>query len=383
MRIVIDATAANSGGKVYLDHLLPQLARLAEGHEFIVIHLGDFDGLTLPPSRSRFRFHRVRLPFANSWIGSAAVKMLWRLFVFPARLMRLKPDLLFSNAGFGTGWRFSSIKTVLALHNSMPLRRELIAEERSLPRRLRLVWLRRLMHQALDRADGSIVFSEDSKRRLLEAFPDLRQEPSVVHHGIDWGERERHSPERNGFGLDKPYFLYVSQFHRYKNVTRLIEAFAMLAGKHPELSLALVGESIDRRYWREVTTRAARIGIQHRVKHIPGCERETLIGLYRNALAFVHPSLAETCSFPLLEAMAMGLPIAAARASALPEMAADAAVYFDPHNAVEMAETLDRLIYDEALREELRTKAIRRAAEFSWEETAARTLQVFKQVVNR
>lgn len=383
MRIVIDATAANSGGKVYLDHLLPQFARLAEGHEFIVVHLGDFDGLALPPSRSRFRFHRVRLPLGNFWIGSAAVKMLWRLFVFPRRLMRLKPDLLFSNAGFGTGRRFSSIKTVLALHNSMPLRRELIEEERSPVRRLRLVWLRRLMHQALDRADGSIVFSEDTKRRLLKAFPDLRHEPSVVYHGIDWGERERQSPRHNGFVMEEPYFLYVSQFHRYKNMARLIEAFAMLAGKHPELSLALAGESIDRRYWREVTTRAAQLGIGHRVKHIPDVPRETLIGLYRKALVFVHPSLAETCSFPLLEAMAMGLPIAAARESALPEMAADAAIYFDPYNTSEMAEALDRLIYDEALREELSTKAIRRAAEFSWEETAARTLQVFEQVVNR
>jgi glycosyltransferase involved in cell wall biosynthesis len=95
----------------------------------------------------------------------------------------------------------------------------------------------------------------------------------------------------------------------------------------------------------------------------------------------MHPSLAETCSFPLLEAMAMGVPIAAARVSALPEIAGDAAVYFDPYDPGEIAEMMDRLIWDGKLRDELSCKAIERAESFSWSETARQTLQVFEQVI--
>jgi glycosyltransferase involved in cell wall biosynthesis len=105
-----------------------------------------------------------------------------------------------------------------------------------------------------------------------------------------------------------------------------------------------------------------------------------LLAIYGHALAFAHPSLAETCSFPLLEAIAMGLPIAAARMSALPEIAGDAAIYFDPREPSEIAEALDRLVRDESLREELRRKAIRRAERFSWEETARKTLEVFERI---
>jgi glycosyltransferase involved in cell wall biosynthesis len=377
MRIVIDATAAVSGGKVYLEQLLPALARIAEGHEFIIFHTSEFDEPALPDSRARFAFRRVALPFGGNWIGAALWKLLWRQTVLPLHLWRLRPDLLFSNAGFAPRWKPAPVRTVLALHNSMPLRAELIAAERSAPRRWRLRWLRRLMRRALQTSDGAIVFSEDTRQRLLAEFGHAGGD--VVHHGIDWGAAERARP--NGAGpLPRPYLLYVSQFHRYKNVERLIEAFARLAGKHERLRLALVGEAADRGYWREVSAVIAHHGLTDRVRHIPICEREALSGVYRQALAFVHPSLAETCSFPLLEAMAMGLPIAAAKGSALPEMAGDAAVYFDPRDVPDMAAALDRLVYDDALRSALSRGAIERAADFSWARTARQTLDVLERV---
>ncbi len=393
MRIVIDATAALSGGKVYLDQLLPQFARLAAEHEFIVFHTGDFDDFASRrfdnQSNGRFQFRRVVLPFAErgSWIGSSGLRMLWRLFILPLHLRRLAPDLLFSNAMFGPGWKPEGVKSVLALHNSMPLRDELVADESSELRRWRLVALKRLMHRALRDSDGSIVFSHDTKRRLMDCFDGLKCEPSVVYHGIDWGEREREAAAKSDglqrFGITRPYLLYVSQFHRYKNVLRLLEAFAILREKHPRLLLALVGDAADKTYWQEIEAEMDRLKISDCVKHIPLCPREQLLGIYGNATAFVHPSLAETCSFPLLEAMAMGVPIAAARMSALPEIAGDAAVYFDPYDPGEMAEAMDRLVWDEALRDELSRKAIERAKSFSWSETARQTLQVFEQVQYR
>ncbi len=391
MRIVVDATAAMSGGKVYLDQLLLQFARLAVEHEFIIFHAGDFDDFALQSlpeeSNGRFQFRRVAAPSAKSrlWAGSSVLRVLWRMIILPVHLRGLKPDLLFSNAGFGPKRRSASVKSVLALHNSMPLRDELIADESSMLRQWRLALLRRLIHRALRNCDGSIVFSEDTCQRALDCFGDLNHKPSVVYHGIDWGLHERElaasSGELSRFGIARPYLLYVSQFHRYKNVLRLLRAFARLAEKHPQLSLVLVGDAADKSHWREVEAEIDRWGIRKRVKHIPACPRDQLLGIYGNATAFVHPSLAETCSFPLLEAMALGVPIAAARMSALPEMAGDAAIYFDPYDVDEMAEALDRLVRDEALRDGLSRRAIARAQEFSWDETARKTLMVFERVV--
>jgi glycosyltransferase involved in cell wall biosynthesis len=172
--------------------------------------------------------------------------------------------------------------------------------------------------------------------------------------------------------------LYVSQFHRYKNLLPLLDAFGQVAARHPELTLALVGDQADAAYWREVEARLTVLGLHDRVVHIAACERAELLSIYRGALAFVHPSLAETCSFPLLEALALGLPVAAARLSALPEIAGDAAVYFDPHDADELAAVLERLITDESLRGELGQKAAVRAAQFTWAAAAEQTLAVLE-----
>jgi glycosyltransferase involved in cell wall biosynthesis len=386
MKVVIDATAAVSGGKVYLDFLLTQLAKQTAGHEFIIFHTGDFAELTLPPSRSKFHFFGIKLPLQQFKIrsGASILRMLWRLVILPLHLQQINPDIIFLNGGFGPAWKNAQVKSVVALHNSMPLRDDLIADERSTLRRWRLRLLRRLIRRAFYQCDGSIIFSEDTKRRVLECFGGLKHDPSVVHHGVDWGKREREIPvnpaELLSCGVTPPYLLYVSQFHRYKNVIRLLEAFALLSSRHAHLTLALVGEAADRAYWREIDREIARLGLSGRVKYLPACPREQLISIYCGALAFVHPSLAETCSFPLLEALALGLPVAAARLSALPEIGGDAAVYFDPYQPRQIAEVLDRLIRDETLRGALSRKAIARSEIYSWEVTAQQTMKVLEKV---
>jgi glycosyltransferase involved in cell wall biosynthesis len=390
MRILIDGTAAMSGGKVYLVHLLPQLARLARGHEWIVLHNGDLAEVEAEIAQSthaaQLRMQRVEGLAATNrvWIGKAVVKLFWRLVVFPWHLWRLQPDVLFSNAGYAPGWLPRRTKLVLALHNSMPLRGELIAAERSLLRRWRLRLLRLLMAKAARRSAATIVFSHDTRQRVRTDFGMLGNTLAVVHHGIDWGAAERAQPLNESLlrqcGLTQPYLLFVSQFHRYKNLGTLVEAFAQVRARHPELQLALVGDQADAAYWGEIEAQITALKLTDNIVQVPACARAQLQHIYRGARAFVHPSLAETCSFPLLEALALGVPVAAARLSALPEIAGEAALYFDPHNPAELAAVLKQLVEDEALRGELREKAIRRAKEFSWEAAARQTLDVLEAV---
>jgi len=389
MKIVIDATAAVSGGKLYLEKLLPQLAEINSQFEFIIFHAGDLDRLADQITAERFSFYKVRIPGLRDgqWSGASIIKLLWRKFILPLHLRRIEADLLFSNSGTVPAWKPRKTKTLIALHNCMPLRQELIEEERSTFKRWRLKILRRQIHRALLSCDGSVAFSEDTRRLIDRNFGKLRHNPAVVHHAIDWGEAERKlavgTEKLQRLGIAQPYLLYVSQFHRYKNLLRLLESFALLTSNHPPLQLVLVGAAADQTYWREVEEAILRLNLSDRVIHIPGCPRAELITLYRGALAFVQPSLAETCSFPLLEAMALGVPVAAARMSALPEMAGEAAIYFDPLDVSDMSAALERLLWDENLRGELSQKAIAQAGKFTWADTADKTLAVIKNLTDR
>ncbi|HMX25791.1 MAG TPA: glycosyltransferase family 1 protein [Blastocatellia bacterium] len=230
--------------------------------------------------------------------------------------------------------------------------------------------------------DRAIVFSQNLKQLAAAGSPKLAN-AAVIYHGIDWGERERNAPSEfsvlEHYGVRQPYLLYVSQFHRYKNVPRLLEAFARLRDS-TELSLVLVGKPADEAYEREIVQAIARFGLQLRVKMIPGVKREQLKPLYRSAQGFIYPSLVENCPFAVLEALAYGLPIGTSNQSALPEVAGEAAVYFNPYSVAEMAQAMERLVWDENLRGELRENAIAQAAKFTWEQTARQTLHVFEAI---
>jgi glycosyltransferase involved in cell wall biosynthesis len=321
------------------------------------------------------------------------VKLFWRLLVLPYQIWTWQPDVVFSNAGFAPAWMPRRARLVLALHNSMPLRAELIAAEHSPLHRWRLQLLRRLIARSVRRANAAIVFSQDTKERLKECFGPLAYQPTVIYHGIDWqmrnGERERPaltnasfpgSSGRSRSPFRKPYLLYVSQFHRYKNLGVLLEAFARIQKQHPQLTLVLIGEAADAQYWQEVQAQIDELQLRDCVHHLPELSRAELLAIYRGALAFVHPSLAETCSFPLLEALAAGTPVAAARMSALPEIAADAACYFDPYSVDDLTQVLAHLLAHGVTRTELRAKALIRAADFNWQEAAEKTLHLLLEV---
>lgn len=211
MRIVIDATASVSGGSVYIRKLLPLLFAASESDRFIVFHGGDLDGIGSAATSGRVQFRRVSSAGRRSWLVESIRKLLWRQIILPFYIHRIGPDLLFSNAGVLPPFLPRGTRGVVAIHNSMPLREDLIIEERSFPRRMRLKLLNLLMRRTLTRCDAAIVFSDDSRRRVVNTAKRAALEPSVVYHGIDWGETERlREPDQDllaGHGITKPYLL--------------------------------------------------------------------------------------------------------------------------------------------------------------------------------
>ena len=129
----------------------------------------------------------------------------------------------------------------------------------------------------------------------------------------------------------------------------------------------------------ELQREAWRLGIADRVRFLGWVSDDDLEGLYRVALCFVFPSLAEGFGIPVLEAMERGLPVACSNASSLPEVAGDAARYFDPLDEGDIAAAIGELLESPDLREELASAGRQRAALFSWERTARETAQSYER----
>ena len=172
-----------------------------------------------------------------------------------------------------------------------------------------------------------------------------------------------------------PYVLAVGDLRPKKNLTRLARAFRSLhaAGLPHRLVIAGVDSGEGSRI-RDAADDAP-------LELVGYVGDEELDALMRGADLVVHPSLYEGFGLVLLEAMVRGTPVAAARATALPETAADAAAWFDPQDVDDLAKVLGGLLGDSGGREELAERGRRRGAQFSWERTADATLDVYRELL--
>jgi glycosyltransferase involved in cell wall biosynthesis len=170
-----------------------------------------------------------------------------------------------------------------------------------------------------------------------------------------------------------PYILYVGNRRVYKNIPRLIEAFA-LGCRNPDVRLALSGDEDP-----ALLSVAKQFGIAERLVFLGRIEEDVLPALYRGALAVAYVSLYEGFGLPPLEAMACGTPALSSNVTSLPEVVGEAALMVDPQCVDEIAAGIGRLTEDGVLRAELVRRGLERVKSFSWDACAERTWTALEQ----
>jgi glycosyltransferase involved in cell wall biosynthesis len=193
-------------------------------------------------------------------------------------------------------------------------------------------------------------------------------------------------PEQNGdpdetlarLKVPAPFVLFVGTLEPRKNVVRLIRAYRRLVARGAPHTLVLAGPM----GWRhQALMRELALEAPGEIVLTGETTPGDLDALYRAASVFVYPSLYEGFGLPVLEAMARGTPSVVSIASSLPEVAGEAAVPVDPRSVAGLAEAMERVINDRDLAARLSAAGRARAATFSWDETARRTLEVYKSVL--
>jgi glycosyltransferase involved in cell wall biosynthesis len=196
----------------------------------------------------------------------------------------------------------------------------------------------------------------------------------VIYHGV----RESFiPPEATRSGK---YLLAVSDIYVQKNLHTLINALGELRRSNPDIVLKLAGKAIDQGYLSELKDAIRLEKLEDAVEFLGEMTADQLLDLYQNCTAFVFPSTVETFGNPLVEAMACGAPIVSSNTAAMPEILGEAAIYFDPLNARDMAAQINEILTNGELRRQLSQKALQRAAMFSWRSTARQTADVIKSV---
>lgn len=356
--IGIDGNEANVEKKVgvsfYTLNLLRWFKKFANKDLRFIIYLKNKPNNDLPLENNFFQYKIIPGNF------------LWTQIFLPLNLYKNKNiDIFFSPAHYSP--RFSPVKTVVTIHDLSFLYfpKDFLLKD--------LYQLKFWTKYSIKKANKIIAVSKTTKKDIIRNYQISEKKVEVIYNGFE----KTSTIKTKKFALkiqNKPYILYVGTIQPRKNIDVLIEAFSKFKLLYPNYQLIIAGK----KGWlyKDIFQKVINFGLEDSVFFTDYVSENQLIFLYKNAFCLVMPSLYEGFGIPILEAMNFDCPVISSYSSSLPEIAGDAAIYFDPKNPFDLVEKLKLLKEDLKLKKDLIKKGKNRIKEFSWKKTAEQTLNL-------
>jgi glycosyltransferase involved in cell wall biosynthesis len=368
MKIGIDARVLldrKTGDRTYIFNLVRALVETARDHRFI-LYLDDDPS---PDLRSSF-------PNTQFRISKRPTGYLWTHLALPKLARQDALDLL--HVQYMTPFRchcpvISTIQDIsFKLFPEWFTFRDRTVMNAFIPGSIR-------------RAASLIAPSNSTAHNIVTHYNYPPQRISVTPYAAPQQFHAPQDPEtiqhcRDRLGIHGPYMLYVGNLQPRKNLTRLVSAFIQARERDAFSERLLIAGQFAWKFaaQRRLLDDAATAG---HIIHIGYVDDADLPPLYAAATAFLFPTLHEGFGIPILEAMATGTPVLTSNVSSMPEVAGDAALLVDPTDEATISAAISTLATDRDLRERLTAAGLRRAATFSWHDTAQLTLAAYERFV--
>jgi glycosyltransferase involved in cell wall biosynthesis len=358
MHIVIDARRINSSTGHYVERLIDELQTLDSKNRYTVIVLErekDF-------WKSKSQNFKILTTTADHYTFAEQLS-------FASLLYSLKPDLVhFTMPQQPLLW---SGRRVTTIHDTTLIRYENL-DQNPVIYKIRKFIFTRLMRNVIRRSQ-KILVPTDYVKNDLDEWTHYKYSNKFVRT-YESGDMIHADPEPISELDGKRYLFFVGNAFPYKNVGRIVEAFAELKKTYPDLHLALAGKKDF--FYEQIEKQVHEHGIAdvHILGYISDGQKRWIMA---NATSYITASLSEGFHIPLLEAMYERCPVISSNATCLPEVAGDGALYFDPHSTQALVDAVTKLIETPGLRDELISKGSENTKRFSWAKMAQETKSVY------
>lgn len=362
-RIAIDARILGKSTGTYARYLLKYLQKIdTSGYEFdVLLRRADLD-IWMPSAEN---FHAVEAEHADFTFAEQLrfVQQLNRGNYDLVHFCMQQQPILYRGKKVSTFHDLTLLKWRNPAKNKFVFRAKQLAATFAFYTALKTA--NHIITPSKYSAEDVISFAKIPREKITVTY--LAAEPEPLSSEVD-----------TSIIPNSPFILYVGNFFSYKNVETIGIALNKILDKHPDLKLVLVGRLDDAGQQLQDIFQKNNFKNIIFTGYIPDSQRDAL---YNKAVAYVFPSLMEGFGLPGLEAMLHGLPVISSKATCLPEVYKDAAVYFDPSHPDELAEALDTVLTNPWLQKELSTKGKELLSSYSWRRTAEETFEVYKKAL--
>ena len=365
MTIGIDGNEANVLHKVGVSVYTLNLLRYFQAHASeslrFVVYLRNAPASDLPPATKFFTYKIVWGP------------VMWSTFFLPLqlwidKLMGFNLSVFFAPAHYIP--RFCPFKTIVTIHDLSYLYfpHEFLKKD--------LYQLKNWTYYAITHAAKIIAVSKTTKKDLIHEYSIPDEKITVIYNGYEALNKKSVNDVQQK--ISYPFFLYVGTIQPRKNLNVLITAFKEFHKTNPLHKLIIIGKKgwLFDTIFKQVENE----GMKDSVIFTGYISEEEKNNFYKKATALILPSLYEGFGIPLLEAMAHGCPVISSFSSSLPEIGAEACLYFDPKNSNDLLEKMISVSSNKELVSSLILAGKKRIKAFSWEDAGKNTLHILQSI---
>lgn len=233
--------------------------------------------------------------------------------------------------------------------------------------------------ERITRINPFIIADSYATKKDILSFTNIPNDNiSVIYPSYD---EENMYPDNSEVSdiVKGPYFLFVGAFERRKNIAGIINAFSIVAEKNKDIKLVIAGKKV----WddtADMDNAYSTCKYKDRIVFVGYIDVSIKRKLYSNASAFVFPSFYEGFGIPVLEAMACGCPVITANNSSLLEVGGDAAIYVDAYDKEHLSYEMERILFNDSLKNELIIKGNLHKNDFSWNITVSKLEKIYSEL---
>ena len=324
--------------------------------------------------------NQIEYVIKPNFLSITLFRLLWMQFIFPFQLKLMGVKKLYSPMNFSPLiTKLLNIKVILCLHSNLPW----VYFDLMPGNLVRNFITRKMMELSIKSCDLLIVDSHFAKKEIIEILKIDLKKIEVVYLNINKKYFSLVDDKKliKNFNYESKYILSVMSCVRYHNIINLLKAYKKLTSNLDfDIKLVLVLQILDKNYFLEIEKFIKSNFLENQIVIFSNLSSDKLPNLYRYAELYVFTSYCEVFGLTSLEAMSQKTPVVISNKSSLPEINGNAAIYFDPDDVSEIANSLKITLIDSSLRQKLIEEGIAQLKKYNSKDNIKKTIRIIENI---